>query len=92
MKAKTTKTPARPIYEIANEIKKNWKKEISGTELNYAAKPYLFAMYSLDKITDNYLFDSGKDVVARFLNNATSWRGETARRIKKELNAMLKSK
>jgi hypothetical protein len=88
--ATTTKTPARPLYEIAREIRQNWKKSVSGTDLNYAAKPYLEAMSSLDKITEPYGMDSGKSIVAYFLSNASSWRGETAKAIKKELNAMLK--
>lgn len=86
--AKTT----RPLYEIAEEIRQNWKKSISGTDLNYAAKPYLEAMQDLNKITDNYICDSGKSIVAYFLGNASSWRGETAKRVKAELNAMLKSR
>jgi hypothetical protein len=47
-------------------------------------------MESLDKITDNFMFDSGKSIVLYFLSNATGWRGETAKRIKKELKDMLK--
>ena len=34
--------------------------------------------------------DSGRSVVAYFLANAGTWRGEVARRVKKELNAMIK--
>ena len=74
----------RPIYQIATEIQKDWKN------VNYAAKPYLEAMLSLDKIEDNYGADSGSGIVAYFLGNATSWKGEAARKIKKELNDMLK--
>lgn len=86
----TTKTPARPLYEIAREIRQNWKKSVSGTDLNFAAKPYLEAMETLNSINDNYICDSGKSIVAYFLGNATTWKGEKAREIKKELNAMLK--
>jgi len=82
----------RPLYEIAREIRSNWKKSISGTDLNFAARPYLEAMETLNLITDRYIMDSGRSIVAYFLSNATTWRGETAKRIKKELNAMLKSK
>jgi hypothetical protein len=77
---------ARPIYQIADEISRDWKK------VNYAAKPYLEAMYSLDSINDKYIMDSGRSIVAYFLSNASTWRGETAKRIKKELNAMLKGR
>ena len=84
------KTPARPLYVIANEIRKDWKKSVSGTDLNYAARPYLEAMESLNSINDRYFEDSGKSIVAYFLSNASSYRGETAKAIKKELNSMLK--
>ena len=84
------KTPARPLYVIANEIRKDWKKSVSGTDLNYAAKPYLEAMESLNSINDRYFEDSGKSIVAYFLSNASSYRGPTAKAIKKELNSMLK--
>ena len=87
-----TKTTARPLYEIAREIRQNWKKSISGTDLNYAAKPYLEAMESLDKISDRYIMDSASSIVAYFLGNASTWRGETAKRVKAELNQMLKAK
>jgi hypothetical protein len=82
---------SRPLYVIANEIRTNWKKSVSGTDLNYAAKPYLEAMSSLDNINNNYGCDSGSSIVAYFLSNASSWRGDRAKEIKKELNAMLKS-
>jgi hypothetical protein len=88
----TAKTPARPIYQIARDIKLNWHKSVSGTDLNYAARPYLEAMYSLDSINDRYGLDSAKSIVAYFLSNASSWRGDVAKRIKKELNAMLIAK
>lgn len=74
----------RPIYEIAYEIRKDWKN------VNYAAKPYLDAMMSLDSIDDSYGWDSAKSVVLYFLCNAGTWKGETARRIKKELKEMTK--
>ena len=76
-----TTTP-RPIATIAAEIRKDW------TKVYFGAVPYLDAMFSLDKITHNYYADSGRSVVLYFLSNATSWRGETARRIKAELKAM----
>ena len=76
---------ARPLSAIAREIRADWKK------VNYAAVPYLDAMASLESIKDPYYLDSGSSVVAYFLANANSWRGEKAREIKKELNAMLKA-
>jgi hypothetical protein len=77
-------TQTRPLYDIANEIRKDWKP------VYFGAKPYLEAMSSLDKITDDFGMDSGKSMVAYFLSNASTWRGETAKRIKAELNKMLK--
>ena len=81
---KVNKVENRSLSVIAAEIRKDWKKPYFG------AVPYLNAMMCLDKITDNYGFDSGKMIVLYFLGNAGTWKGETARRIKKELNAMAK--
>ena len=82
--AKTTAT-TRPLHEIAHEIKKDW-----GAKVYFGAKPYLDAMASLDSVNDNYGWDSGKTIVLYFLGNASTWRGETAKRIKTELKAMVK--
>jgi hypothetical protein len=82
----TTNEIDRSIYTIAGEIQKDW-----GGKVNYAAKPYLDAMSSLDKIGDKYYADSGASVVAYFLANAQSWRGAKAKEVKKELNKMLKA-
>ena len=81
----TTKTATRSLSEIAREIRKDW-----GAKVNFAAKPYLDAMATLDSINDNYGWDSGKMIVLYFLSNASTWRGETAKRIKAELKAMTK--
>lgn len=74
---------SRPIYEIAREIRKDW-----GSKVNFAAKPYLDAMSQLTNITDMYGYDDAKSIVLYFLCNASTWRGENARRIKKELKQM----
>lgn len=76
---------ARTISEIAREIRQDWKKP------NYAAVPYLQAMRGLGDITDSFGADSAKSVVVYFLSNASTWRGEVAKRIKAELNAMVKT-
>ena len=80
-----TKKTFRPLHEIATEIKKDW-----GAKVYFGAKPYLQAMGTLNSVNDNYIMDSGRSIVAYFLANASTWRGETARRVKKELNAMIK--
>ena len=69
----------RPLYKIAQEIRKEW------TNVNYAARPYLDAMWY-----DSYGYDDGKSIVLYFLANAGTWRGEAARRIKAELKEMIK--
>jgi hypothetical protein len=74
----------RPLSTIASEIYRDWKK------VNFAAKPYLEAMMSLNSIDDDYMFDSARSVVAYFLSNASTWKGPKAKEIKKELKAMLK--
>tara|TARA_B100000524_G_scaffold163977_1_gene83750 strand:- start:1409 stop:1633 length:225 start_codon:yes stop_codon:yes gene_type:complete len=73
----------RSIKEIASEIETDW------TKVNFAALPYLDAMHSLDSVSDSYGLDSGQSVVAYFLANAGTWRGDRARALKAELKAML---
>lgn len=80
----------RPIYAIASEIY-NLKAQWPEGQISIPANAYLKPMLSLDKITDYYDQDSGESVVAYFLSNAKVWKGEDARRIKAELNAILKS-
>jgi len=77
-------TTTRPLYEIASEIRKDWKK------VYFGAVPYLDAMSTLTSIEDNYMFDSAKSVVLYFLSNATTWKGDVARRVKAELKTMSK--
>lgn len=77
--------PSRPIHTIAHEIRTDWKK------LYYGAVPYLEAMLTLDRMDQMYGADTAHSVVAYFLANAATWRGEVARRVKAELNAMLKA-
>jgi predicted RNA-binding Zn-ribbon protein involved in translation (DUF1610 family) len=72
------------LSEIAQIIRKDWKN------VNYAAKPYLDAMSSLDSVNDDFGQDSGRSIVAYFLSNANSWKGETAKAVKKELNKRIK--
>ena len=79
------KEQTRPIYKIAKEISKDW-----GNKVNYAAKPYLLAMMQCNNIDDDYGMDTAKQMVIYFLGNAQTWRGENARRIKIELNNLIK--
>ena len=75
---------SRPLYQIAADIRADWKK------VNFAAEPYLEAMESLDEITDHYYADSAKTIVLYFLSNAGSWRGNVAKSTKAELKGMIK--
>jgi hypothetical protein len=75
---------ARTICEIALEIHQDWKP------VNYAAKPYLLAMLSLKDMSSKYGEDSAKNIILYFLSNASTWRGETAKRIKLELKKLCK--
>lgn len=74
----------RSLSEIANEVRKDWKK------VYFGAVPYLSAMADLDKVTDMYGADRGDMIVRYFLSNATGWKGEVAKRVKAELKAMVK--
>lgn len=74
----------RPVHEIAREISRDWTKPYFG------AVPYLNAMRTLDSPNSMYGLDDGKSIILYFLSNATTWRGDVARRIKAELKAMCK--
>lgn len=74
----------RPIYDIAHEISRDWRKPYFG------AKPYLDAMHTLVDLQSRYGMDDAKGILAYFLANSGTWRGETAKRIKAELKAILK--
>ena len=77
-------TKPRSINAIAREIKREWKP------VYYAACPYLDAMNQIETINDVYMHDPAKQILAYFLSNAGTWRGDAAKRIKAELNAMIK--
>jgi len=79
------KKEIRSLNVIAQEIRRDWN-----TKIYFGARPYLSAMQTLNKISDNYYFDSGKSIVLYFLANAGTWRGEVARKIKAELKYMAK--
>jgi hypothetical protein len=77
-------TQVRGFYEIADEIKGDWKN------ISPYAEQYLEAMFSLENPAGMYYADTAKSVVLYFLSNASSWRGEVARRIKAELKELVK--
>ena len=73
------------LNELALAVTKDWER------VYFGAKPYLAALLMLDSIEDDYGDDSGRDVVAYFLSNATTWRGPTAKIIKSELKRRLEA-
>jgi len=78
----------RSLNAIANEIVSD--PNYKGNTKTYA-QPYIAALHQMNDIEDNYYADSGESVVRYALSNLGTWRGEVARNIKAELNAMLKS-
>ena len=56
-------TPSNPrkLFEIANEIEKEWKNKYFG------AIPYLNAMKTLSTIEDNYFDDDAHSIIIYFL-------------------------
>lgn len=76
----------RTFAEIAQEIKKVWTKPYFG------AVPYIGAMAEINSSDKHtvYWADDAESIVRYFLANASTWRGEDARRIKAELKSMIK--
>lgn len=72
----------RPIYIIAREIRADWKKP------SPYAVPYIDAMETLADISDAYWLESAREIIIRFLCNASGWRGDKAREIKAELKSL----
>jgi len=90
-------TSPRRLLDICREIQETWVNkdgitQIRGDGPGYGAEPYFKAMVELGRAglespEDNYYNDKARDVVIYFLSNATSFRGDVARRIKAELKA-----
>ena len=78
------KIAVRPLNVIAAEISRLWERPYFG------AVPYINAMRGLSSINDRHGYEDGDNVVLYFLSNATTWRGDDARRIKAELKSALK--
>ena len=72
----------RPIYIIAREIRADWKKP------SPYAVPYIEALEMLTGISETYWLESAREIVIRFLCNASGWRGDKAREIKAELKSL----
>ena len=89
-----TNTTIRPLHTIASEAIMDMEGIAKGkgkywrNAFPYLA-PYADAMLSLDSVSDNYGWDSGREIVCRFISNAATWKGETAKRIKAELRKIV---
>lgn len=79
----TTNLRELEIYQIAAIIRSDWQRPYFG------AVPYIEAMAAMSSIDDAYGYDDGRGIVAYFLSNASTWRGETARNVKAELKRRL---
>lgn len=77
----------RPLYEIMADIRQDYADK--GKDVHPWAKPYVDAIATLTTMDDYYMAENGHQMVPYLLSNLTTWRGETARRIKAELKAML---
>lgn len=86
--ADTTARPVnagpRTLKDIAADIREAW-----GAKVNFAAKPYLDALLTLEQITDTYGADTAESIVRYFLSNAAQFKGARARELKEELRAHL---
>ena len=82
--ATSSVSAVRSLSAIASDIRRHWPK------VYFGAVPYLAAMGSLDSVRDTYGCDDARGIVLYFLSNATTWRGDDARRIKAELKSLLK--
>ena len=80
-------TEPRTIHTIAAEISHHWSRTPRG--VYFGAVPYLEAMGHLAYMDQSYGHDDARTIVLYFLSNATTWRGDVARRIKAELKGML---
>lgn len=77
----------RPLYQIANEIVSDYMDR--GKSLPDAARAYVEPMQFLTSMDDTFGYDDAETVVIYALSNLTGWRGDTARRVKREMQTAL---
>ena len=73
----------RPIYQISEEIQRDWAKPYFG------AVPFIEALHAVQSVHDRYGAESVEGLIRYFLANAGTWRGDVARRVKAELKEIL---
>ena len=70
------------LYEVAKDIQRDWNK------ISPYAAPYLNAMRECSVPNDKFMHDDASSIVLYFLSNASSYRGENAKKYKLELKAI----
>lgn len=70
------------------EIKELISKDYNTINKLPYLEPYLNPILSLKSIDDNYLMDSGRSICLYFLSNASGWKTENAKIVKKELKKL----
>lgn len=75
----------RTFRQIAKDIKSTW------LNVYFGAVPYLEAMLELDTTDPNamYYYDRAEDIALYFLANASTFRGNDAKRLKEELKKLI---
>ena len=75
----------RTFRQIAKDIKSTW------LNIYFGAVPYLEAMLELDTTDPNamYYYDRAEDIALYFLANASTFRGNDAKRLKEELKKLI---
>lgn len=83
----------REIYQIARDIRKDMiaQKGAAFPEFYDSCYWYLVGLLSLNTMDDYYGNDPAREIVSRFLVNASNWKGERARILKDELQAHIKA-
>lgn len=82
-------TEPRKLHEIGADIMTCFEKKQPSESVILHSRPYLVAISQMEYVEDMYGMEYGDMVVCYLLNNIRNWRGEDAKRIKKELNAMV---
>lgn len=75
----------RTFRQIARDIKSTW------LNVYFGAVPYLEALLTLDTTDPNamYYHDRAEDIALYFLANASTFRGNDAKKLKEELKKLI---
>lgn len=73
----------RLISHIARDIRIDWKN------VKYSAKPYLDALTQVHDVNDQFGYDDARSLIRYFLANASTYKGENAKKYKLELKQLI---